>query len=108
MNYETSISSLMFHCRHVKKLFHENSTFKDLKVAVTTQLKLSNTLLPRWCSHKELACQCRSRRHGFDPWVGRSPKGINGNPLQCSCLDNFMDRGVWWVTVYGLQRVGHD
>ena len=25
---------------------------------------------------------------------GRSPGGRNGNPLQCSCLENFMDRGA--------------
>ena len=23
----------------------------------------------------------------------------NGNPLQCSCLDNPMDRGAWWAAV---------
>ena len=26
----------------------------------------------------------------------------NGNPLQCSCLENAMDRGTWWATVYGV------
>ena len=25
-----------------------------------------------------------------------------GNPLQCSCLENSMDRGAWWVTVHGV------
>ena len=25
---------------------------------------------------------------GFDPWVGRSPGGKHGNPLQYSCLEN--------------------
>ena len=24
----------------------------------------------------------------------------NGNPLQCSCLENSMDRGAWWATVH--------
>ena len=32
----------------------------------------------------------------------------NGNPLQYSCLENSMDRGAWWTTVQGLQRVRHD
>ena len=32
----------------------------------------------------------------------------NGNPLQYSCLENFMDRGTWWATVHGLQRIRHD
>ena len=32
----------------------------------------------------------------------------NGNPLQYSCLENPMDRGVWWATVHGSLRVRHD
>ena len=27
---------------------------------------------------------------------------VNGNPLQCSCLENAMDRGAWWATVRGV------
>ena len=26
----------------------------------------------------------------------------NGNPLQCSCLENPRDRGAWWVIVCGV------
>ena len=29
------------------------------------------------------------------PESGRSPGGGDGNPLQYSCLENFMDRGAW-------------
>ena len=28
----------------------------------------------------------------------------NGNPLQCSCLENPRDRGAWWDTVYGVAQ----
>ena len=28
----------------------------------------------------------------------------NGNPLQCSCLENPMDRGAWWAAVYGVAQ----
>ena len=28
----------------------------------------------------------------------------NGNPLQCSCLGNPMDRGAWWATVRGVAK----
>ena len=42
------------------------------------------------------------------PGLGRSPGEGNGNPLQYSCLENHMDRGAWWATVHGLQRVGHN
>ena len=33
---------------------------------------------------------------------GRSPGGGHGNPLQCSCLENPMDRGAWQGTVHGV------
>ena len=32
----------------------------------------------------------------------------NGNPLQCSCLENPRHRGDSWAAVYGVTRVGHD
>ena len=35
---------------------------------------------------------------GSIPGSGRSPGEGNGNPLQCSCLGNPMDRGAWWAT----------
>ena len=28
----------------------------------------------------------------------------NGNPLQCSCLENPRDGGAWWATVYGVSQ----
>ena len=28
----------------------------------------------------------------------------NGNPLQCSCLENPRDGGAWWAAVYGLAQ----
>ena len=28
----------------------------------------------------------------------------NGNPLQCSCLENPRDRGAWWAAVYGVAQ----
>ena len=38
------------------------------------------------------------------PGSGRSPGGANGNPLQYSCLENPMDRGASWGTVYGVAK----
>ena len=34
----------------------------------------------------------------------RSPGEGNGNPLQCSCLENRMDRGAWWAAVCGVAK----
>ena len=39
---------------------------------------------------------------------GRSPEEGNGNPLQYSCLENPIDRGVWQATIHGVARVGQD
>ena len=32
----------------------------------------------------------------------------NGNPLQCSCLENPRGGRAWWAAVYGVAQVGHD
>ena len=28
----------------------------------------------------------------------------NGNPLQCSCLENPVDRSTWWAAIYGVTQ----
>ena len=45
------------------------------------------------------------RDMGSIPGWGRSAGVGNGTLLQYSCLENSMDRGAWWVTVHGSQRV---
>ena len=42
---------------------------------------------------QRVCLQCGGFR--FDPSVGKIPGEGNGYPLQYSCLDNPMDRGVW-------------
>ena len=65
------------------------------------------------------------KSHGWRSLVGCSPWGCwesdtteqlpfhfslscigegNGNPLQCSCLENPRDRGAWWASVYGVAQ----
>ena len=57
--------------------------------------------LPGSSVGKESACSAGDL--GLIPGLGRSLEKGNGNPLQCSCLENSMDRGAWQ-----LQRTGHD
>ena len=45
---------------------------------------------------------------GSIPGSGISSREENGNPLQYSHLGNLMDRGAWWATSMGKQRVRHD
>ena len=49
-----------------------------------------------------ICLQCR--RPGFDPCVGKISGEENGYPLQYSCLENPMDKGVWWATVHGVAK----
>jgi len=65
------------------------------------------------------------KSHGRSSLVGCSPRGRgesdtterihfhfslscigerNGNPLQCSCLENPRDGGAWWAAVYGVAQ----
>ena len=41
---------------------------------------------------------------GVIPGPGRSPGAGHGNPLQCSCLENPMDKGAWWATVHEVVK----
>ena len=38
------------------------------------------------------------------PGLGRSPGEGNGYPLQYSCLENSMDREIWWATVHKVSK----
>ena len=44
------------------------------------------------------------RDAGLIPGLERFHGGGLGNPLQYSCLENPMDRGAWWATVYEVAR----
>ena len=49
-----------------------------------------------------LACAGTTRDSGLVPGSGRSPGVRNGDLLQCSCLENPMDRGAWLAIVHGV------
>ena len=45
------------------------------------------------------------RHVGLIPGSGRSSGEGHGNPLQHSCLENPMDRGVWWAVVHRVAEL---
>ena len=53
------------------------------------------------------ASACNAEDLGLIPGSGRFPGEGNGNPLQCSCLENPIDREGRLQSM-GSQRVGHD
>ena len=53
-------------------------------------------------SMRSLESDTTERLHFHIP-LSRTGEG-NGNPLQCSCLENPRDRGAWWAAVYGVTQ----
>ena len=47
---------------------------------------------------------CNARDPDPIPGSGRSPGGGHGSPLQCSWLENPMNRVAWWATVHGVTK----
>ena len=45
-----------------------------------------------------------ARDVGSVPGWGKFPGEVNGNPLQYSCLENFVDGGAWRATVHGIVK----
>ena len=50
--------------------------------------------------HKESDTTERLHFHFSVSCIGEG----NGNPLQCSCLENHRDPGAWWPAVYGVMQ----
>ena len=75
------------------------------KATVASRLVSAKAVCPpRRLSGKDDVC--RSRRRGFDPWVGKIPvEEEMANRLQCSGLGNSMARGAWQATVCVGTRV---
>ena len=99
------------HTIHVKFVSGEvgerqNSQPQNAQVILAGHLLLEasqgHPWLPWWLSSKEPACNARDLRSV--PGSGRSPRGGNGNPLQCSCLENPLNRGAWWATVHEVAK----
>ena len=52
------------------------------------------------CGHEESDTTERLRFHFSFSYIGEG----NGNPLQCSCLENPRDGRAWWAAVYGVSQ----
>ena len=56
------------------------------------------------CSSISKEFSCNAGDLSSIPGLGRSPGEGNGNPLQYSCLENSVDRGIWQAIVYGVAK----
>ena len=58
---------------------------------------------PRWHVVKNLPANAGDAGDtGLIPGLGRSPAEGHVNPLEYSCLKNFMERGAWRATAHGV------
>ena len=71
--------------------------FTQTTIHVTGAPKGKREGFPGGSDDKESACN--------EADLGSIP-GLNGNPLQYSCLGNPMDRGACWATVHGVTKSG--
>ena len=61
--------------------------------------------LSLWLRGEESTCNAGAPGDTVSiPRLGRSPGGGHGDPLQCSCLENLMDRGAWRATVHEVEK----
>ena len=93
---------LLLHSLSCWNHFHMNDHYSLPISLVKCSWILETCGLPRWLRWWGICLQCRR------PGLGRSPGDGNGNPFQCSWLENPLDRGAWQATVRGLQRVGRN
>ena len=84
----------LLHCRRLLYQLSHQGNPRILQPIHKTGSSLSQL------RHKGSACNAGDL--GLIPGSERSPGEGNGNPLQYSCLENPMDRGVWWATVHGV------
>ena len=90
-----------------KKFIYMNVLDILLDILVVVVTKYCHMLSISWgfpggSDSKESACSARDP--GLIPELGRFPGGVNGYPLQYSCLESFTDRGAWWATVHGVAK----
>ena len=82
-------------CRH-----RHIRNFSDKNHPKVKYIEWNNGELDNYCELKKKA--------GKLQWIytklGTSPGEGNGNPLQCSCLENPRDLGAWWAAVYGVAQ----
>ena len=63
------------------------------------------SLVAQTVKNLRIYLQCRRhRRWRFDSWVGKIPWRRAWQPLQCSCLENPMDRGACRATAHGVTK----
>ena len=78
---------MSWHFKYIKMFYRKNWAYQVAPVAKNPHASAGDV-----------------RDSGSVPGFRRSPGGGHGNPLQFSWLENPMDGGAWWATVYKAAR----
>ena len=104
MSYVCQVRSVD-HLGRKDTLVNEKGTCQSLKTGSSfsgTSTLYGRLGFPGGSDSKESAC--RAGVLGLIPGSGRCLGEGNGNPVQYSCLENYMRRGARWATVHGVEK----
>ena len=94
-----------------KAMTNLDSMLKSRDISLPTKIHLVKAMFLSSChvlgfpgGSDSKASACNAGNPGSIPGSGRSPGEGNGNPPQCSCLENPMDGGIWWAIVHGVAK----
>src|SRR5574340_1002302 len=88
--------------------FNDTATTEIYTLSLHDALPISPVFLPGESQGQGSLVGCRLWGHTESDTtevtsLSRTGEG-NGNPLQCSCLENPRDRAAWWAAVYGVTQ----
>ena len=125
---QTTLTPLITSVVKIPRFFHSLLNWLTLSVwALSAPLALKSTYTSKFQRRQwqPILVLLPGKSHGWRSLVGCSPWGLkesdtteqlhfhfslsyigegNGNPLQCSCLENPRDRGAWWAAIYGVAQ----
>ena len=123
MSSASIVSFLNFHAFHFLFVSHSLTRISNIMLKRVFNL-LPDLIVYNWRRQwHPTPVLLPGKSHGWRSLIGYSPRDReesdttellhfhfslscfgerNGNPLQCSCLENPRDGGAWWAAVYGV------
>ena len=75
------------------------------KIVVFYSIGKDSSCLLHWIKlWRHIRCESRVKTKKHAAFLASSSTFQNGNPLQCSCLENPRAGGAWWAAVYGVAQ----
>ena len=102
---QNTVPQNMAHCCREDMLWVCREAYSSFISGGICQQSVCPGGFPRWCSDKESTCQGSRHKTWVRSLGSRDSRAVgSGNPLQYSCLENSMDRGVWRAAVHRVTK----